>query len=100
MDWPTDLTVTSSSHTHGPHDPDYTVEMLSDQDMLSNRSLAVEGWVATSGGRQWYVDLALIETRQACGTGSVPMAPGYESAGDGPVARHYRFDGLVVRLGQ
>jgi len=100
IDWPDDITVTASYHTHGLYDPDYVAEMPSDQDMLSDQSLAVNGWVATPGGRLWYVDSARMETRQACARYCLATAPGYSKLGEGLVAKYYSFDALVARLDQ
>lgn len=100
MDWPGNLTVIASYHTHGLFDPDYVAEMPSDQDMLSDQSMAVNGWVATPGGRLWHVDSARMTTRQICMQSCLPRAPGYDPATDGSIAKSYDFDQLVRRLNE
>lgn len=100
MDWPANLTVIAGYHTHGLFDADDVNEMPSDTDMLSDQSLGVNGWIATSGGRLWYVDGARMVTKQVCTLGCLPTAPGFRKAHGGPIAKGDSFAELVVRLAQ
>jgi hypothetical protein len=100
MDWPANLTVIASYHTHGLFDADYINELPSDIDMLSDQSLGVNGWIATPGGRLWYVDSERMVTKQVCTLGCLPMAPGFLKTHGGLIAKGYRFDELVARLAQ
>ena len=51
LEWPRDLEAVASYHTHGAFDFTYHNELPSDLDMQSDRSLGVNGWIATPGGR-------------------------------------------------
>ena len=96
--WPGDMEVIASYHTHGTFDFAYYNELPSDTDMLNDQSLGVNGWIATPGGRLWYVDSERMVTKQICGQGCLPIAPGFYKSQAGDIATGYTFDELVERL--
>ncbi|TNC70361.1 DUF4329 domain-containing protein [Rubellimicrobium roseum] len=98
LDWPREMDVIASYHTHGAFDFLYHNELPSDMDLLSDQALGVNGWIATPGGRIWYVDSARMVAKQVCGVGCLPVAPNFYKAQAGDVARSYTFDDLVERL--
>jgi len=97
--WPRGMEVVASYHTHGAFDAGYFNELPSGTDMLSDQSLGVAGWIATPGGRLWYVDGERMVAHQVCGVGCLPTAPGFYKAQAGEVAKGYTYDELVRRLG-
>ena len=99
VEWPRDMEVIASYHTHGTFDFAYHNELPSDVDMLSDRSLGVNGWIATPGGRLWFVDSGRMVAKQVCGVGCLPVAPGFYKAQAGEVSGGYTYEELLLRLG-
>lgn len=99
LEWPRDLEVIATYHTHGTFDFAYHNELPSDTDMQNDRSLGVDGWIATPGGRLWFVDSGRMVARQVCGVGCLPVAPGFYKGQAGDIAKGYTHDELVERLG-
>jgi hypothetical protein len=99
MEWPDGLEVIASYHTHGAFDYAYFNELPSDIDMLNDQSLGIDGWVATPGGRLWFIDSSRMVTKQVCSLGCLPIAPGFYKAQAGDIAKGYTFEELVERLG-
>jgi hypothetical protein len=98
LDWPRNLQVVASYHTHGTFDFAYNNELPSDIDMLSDQDMGVDGWIATPGGRLWFVDSERMVAKQVCGVGCLPIAPNFYKAQAGDIAKGYSFDELVERL--
>ncbi|WP_210529165.1 DUF4329 domain-containing protein [Rubellimicrobium arenae] len=98
LDWPQGMDVIASYHTHGAFDFAYYNELPSDVDMLSDQSLQIDGWIATPGGRLWFVDWERMVTKQVCGVGCLPIAPNFYKSQAGDVAKAYTYDELVERL--
>lgn len=48
--------VIASYHTHGAHSTRYVNEVPSGEDMEGDEAEGIDGWVATPGGRLWYID--------------------------------------------
>ena len=92
------MEVIASYHTHGAFDFSYHNELPSDIDMASDRSLGVNGWIATPGGRLWYVDAKEMVATQICGVGCLPIAPNFYKAQAGEIAPAYTYGDLVERL--
>ncbi len=64
-DDPTNLElITASYHTHGGFSPDYSSELPSGTDMEGDEDEGIDGWVATPGGRLWYIDTTDMVTFQ------------------------------------
>jgi len=98
LEWPRDMEVIASYHTHGTFDFTYQNELPSDVDMLSDQQLGVDGWIATPGGRIWHIDSKRMVAAQVCGTGCLPIAPNFYKAQAGDIAATYTYDELVERL--
>ncbi len=98
LDWPHDMEVIASYHTHGAFDFTYYNELPSDLDMESDQSLGVNGWIATPGGRLWYVDSERMVATQVCGVGCLPIAPNFYKAQAGHIAPAYTYEELLERL--
>ncbi len=93
-DFPTDVAVIASYHTHGAYDAGYFNEMPSTIDVDSDSAFYMDGYVATPGGRFWYVDGRARTATQLCDQGCLPTAPDFMQDSDGAVALHYTYDEL------
>ncbi len=98
LEWPSGMEVIASYHTHGAFDFAYHNELPSETDMLSDQALGVNGWIATPGGRLWFVDSRRMVAKQVCGVGCLPVAPGFYKTQAGEIAKVYSYDELVERL--
>ena len=96
---PRGQTAIASWHTHGLFLPGYYNELPSGADVDSDHGAGVNGWVATPGGRLWFVDGERKLVKQMCGAGCLPVSPGYEPI-EGKIAKGYDFDDLMARLEQ
>ena len=63
--------------------------------MEGDEAEGIDGWVATPGGRLWYVDSSDMVTSQICGIGCLPMDPDFIPGDMGFVAQSYRYEQLV-----
>ncbi|GGL52803.1 DUF4329 domain-containing protein [Wenxinia marina] len=92
---PPGMTVLASFHTHSTYSPLYASEFPTSQDMRSDASLDVDGYISTPGGRLWYVDTDTMTVRQLCGRGCLPQDPNYRAADDGPLRPVFSYEELV-----
>lgn len=92
---PVGMTVLASFHTHSTYSPLYASEFPTTQDMRSDATLGVDGYIATPGGRLWFVDTDTMTVRQLCGRGCLPQDPNYRPDDDGPLRPVFRFEELV-----
>lgn len=90
----------SSWHTHAAWGLGYDGEVPSIQDVEGDMRFGVNGWVATPGGRLWYVDGTTGTMSQACGRDCLPADPNFFPEEHGPVAEIYSLDGLYQRFGR
>lgn len=90
--------ITISYHTHAAFSPDYSSELPSGTDMEGDEEEGIDGWVATPGGRLWYIDTEDMVTRQVCGIGCLPSDPNFVAGGSGVIAQSYSYDDLVIKL--
>ncbi len=88
------LTARASIHTHGAYDRTVPAEFPTVLDMESDRREGVMGYVATPGGRLWYIDSEKMETRQLCGLGCLPQDPAFHAGDDGKIETHYSYQAL------
>ncbi len=79
------LTLLASFHTHSTYSPDYASEWPTTQDVLTDASDGIDGYIATPGGRLWHVDTDTLTVRELCGRGCLPQDPNYVAAEDGPL---------------
>ncbi len=98
LDWPRNMDVIASYHTHGAFHFAYHNELPSDIDMLTGQSLGVDGWIATPGGRLWYINSERMIAKQVCGIGCLPVAPNFYKSQAGDIAKIYTHEELVERL--
>lgn len=96
---PADIAViTASWHTHGGHSLDYFNEVPSIEDYETDEDEGIDGYVATPGGRLWYIDTTDEMMSQICGIGCLPMDPDFRMGDNGIVAESYTYDELVTKL--
>ena len=98
-DDPTNLElITASYHTHGGFSPDYSSELPSGTDMEGDEDEGIDGWVATPGGRLWYIGTTDMVTFQICGIGCLPSDPEFIAGDSGIIEQSYSYDDLVIKL--
>lgn len=84
----------ASIHTHGAYHPDVPAEFPTTQDMDVDAAEGINGYVATPGGRLWYLDSRARVAVQVCGVGCLVMDPDFRAGDDGIIARRYTYDQL------
>jgi len=89
--------VVASYHTHAAFDPRYDSEVPSYDDMASDILEGIDGYVATPGGRIWYINSARKEARLVCGRNCVIKDPDYDPADTGRLRDRYSLDDLAAR---
>ncbi|MEL6618895.1 MAG: DUF4329 domain-containing protein [Pseudomonadota bacterium] len=89
-----DFTVLASYHTHGAWNPEYLTEIPSFEDMATDIEDGTDGYIATPGGRMWYVDARNRIARQVCGLGCLVPDRAYQPDPDFPVSTTYTLDDL------
>lgn len=98
-DEPTNIEIiTASYHTHGAHSADYYNEVPSGEDMEGDADEGIDGYVATPGGRLWYIDSVDMIASQLCGIGCLVADPAFVQGEGGVIADSYSYDELVIKL--
>lgn len=92
-----DFTVLASYHSHGAYAEDYDSEVPSYQDLASDITAGIDGYVATPGGRMWYIDSALKRTRLVCGPNCLISDPDYRPQVFDPLRSQYSLQDLAKR---
>ncbi len=90
--------IFASYHTHGAFSEDYFNEVPSGEDMESDEEEGIDGYVATPGGRLWYIDTEVMVASQICGIGCLPADPDFIAGIDGVIEKSYAYDDLVEFL--
>ncbi|MBV6658306.1 MAG: DUF4329 domain-containing protein [Devosiaceae bacterium] len=94
-DVPPDLEVVASFHTHGAYADDAVAELPSPEDLEADLDEGVDGWVATPGGRLWFIDTERLEVWQVCGVGCLQQDANFQPEWEVRIAEQYSFDALV-----
>lgn len=89
-----DFTVVASYHTHGSYSLEYFTEVPSFDDMRTDIEDGTDGYIATPGGRMWYVDARNRVARQICGRNCLVPDPNHRDDPDFFVAPTYTLDQL------
>ncbi|MEM9855174.1 MAG: DUF4329 domain-containing protein [Pseudomonadota bacterium] len=84
-----------SYHTHGRFDREYAAEVPSVADIEADEEEGIDGFVATPGGRLWYVDTTDMIVRQICGLGCLPQDPRFIAGDSGPIEISYTYQELL-----
>ncbi|WP_299772299.1 DUF4329 domain-containing protein [uncultured Tateyamaria sp.] len=88
------ITVLASYHTHGAYDPEYLTEIPSYDDIRTDIEDGTDGYVATPGGRLWYVDARAQEARLVCGARCLVSDAEFEEDPAFPVRPRYSLQDL------
>ncbi|TMV10137.1 DUF4329 domain-containing protein [Ruegeria sediminis] len=91
---PSNFVPIASMHTHGAYDPFVPAEFPTVLDLEADHIEGVDGYVATPGGRLWYIDGRAMEAIQICGEGCLPQDPDFRSGDDGAIAKRYTLKDL------
>ena len=86
--------VVASYHTHGASSLEYLTEVPSFDDMRTDIEDDTDGYVATPGGRMWYVDARNRVARQICGLNCLIPDPNHIEDPDFPVEATYTLEDL------
>jgi hypothetical protein len=95
-DIPAGMRLIASYHTHGTYSPYYASEWPTTQDMATDASDDIDGYISTPGGRLWHVDTDTMTVTQLCGRGCLPQDPRYVAAEDGPLRRVMSYQELQI----
>lgn len=95
---PDEVTV-ASFHTHGAFAMDVPAEFPSVSDIEGDEAEGIDGYIATPGGRLWYVDTTDMVVSQICGIGCLPQDPDFVPGLDGEIAISYTYQELLVLEG-
>lgn len=90
------LNVFASYHTHGKFDLDVPAEFPSVGDIEADEAEGIDGFVATPGGRLWYVDTEDMQVRQICSIGCLKQDPGFKPGLDGKIEQVYSYEDLLA----
>ena len=93
---PVGMTLLASYHTHGTYSPYYASEWPTTQDITTDASDDIDGYISTPGGRLWHVDTDTMVVAQVCGRGCLPQDPAYIAADDGPVQASMSYAQLIA----
>lgn len=96
--FPRNVAITASYHTHGDYDHGYYNELPSGIDMEGDKQFYMNGYVATPGGRLWFIDTQKMVTFQICGLACLPVAAGFRKGAKGDIAQSYTYEALLERL--
>ena len=86
----------ASIHTHGRYDADVPAEFPSVGDIEADEDEGVDGFVATPGGRLWYVDTEDMVVRQLCSLNCLPQDPRFRAGDDGVIEMSYTYQELLL----
>lgn len=90
------ITVIASYHTHGAADQEYFTEVPSFEDMRTDIEDDTDGYIATPGGRFWYVDARARQARQLCGLGCLLADPAHVEDTGMVVQQTYSLQDLMA----
>ncbi len=95
---PPGYTILSSWHTHAAWGRGYDGEVPSTIDVEGDMRLGINGWVATPGGRLWFINGQTGFMYQVCGRECLPTDPNFFPEEHGPVEKQYTLAQLRRRL--
>jgi len=86
----------ASYHTHGAYDREFLTEVPSYDDMRTDIEDGTDGYIATPGGRLWYVDARAQEARLICGAMCLVSDVAFEENPAFPVRSRYTLQDLAA----
>lgn len=90
----------ASFHTHGKHSDLYDGEVPSLVDIESDVALGMDGYIATPGGRFWYINHETAIASQVCGPGCLTQDPNFVPCPSDAIAMSYTLDELRARFSE
>ena len=87
----------ASFHTHGSYSREYDGEVPSIIDIQSDIASGIDGYIATPGGRFWWVDHEAGVVRLVCGPDCLSQDPGYRPCAGDLIAKTYTINELAQR---
>jgi len=94
------VAVVASFHTHAAYDRAADSEVPSTEDLIGDMEERVNGYIATPGGRLWFVDWRRGVATQLCGLGCMGQDPDFVPGSGGPIAQSYTLRDLMQREGR
>lgn len=94
---PRRMEVIASYHTHAGFDDEVDSEVPSVDDMFADEEEGINGFVATPGGRLWFIDSRKMIAKQLCGIGCLLKDATFKPRIYGPVKNRYTIDQLIDR---
>ena len=94
---PRRMEVIASYHTHAGFDVDVDSEVPSVDDMFADEEEGINGFVATPGGRLWFIDSHKMVAKQVCGIGCLHKDATFKPRIYGPVKKRYTIEDLIDR---
>lgn len=88
----------ASFHTHGRHSREYDGEVPSITDIESDVASGIDGYVATPGGRFWWIEAETGIARLVCGPGCLTKDPNYRPCSGDVIGRSYTVEKLNQRF--
>ena len=88
--------ILASYHTHGAFSTEYFNEIPSPTDIYGDAEEGINGYVATPGGRLWFVDGEAMTVSQICGLGCLPVDPDFIPGDNGEVAEIYTIEEIEI----
>lgn len=92
----TGMRLIASLHTHGAYDPRVPAEFPTTLDMRSDIAEGVNGYIATPGGRFWYIDSRQLRATQLCELACLPQDPRFRAGDDGIIKMRYSYEELLT----
>lgn len=86
--------VVASYHTHGSASLDFLTEIPSFDDIRTDIEDGTDGYIATPGGRLWYVDARARRAHQICGLNCLIPDPNHREDPSFAVREFYTLDDL------
>ena len=92
-----DFQVLASYHSHGAFSEEFDSELPSYEDMATDILEGVDGYIATPGGRMWYINAETRNARLVCGPNCLFTDPGYSDPEFEPIRSRYSLRDLEER---
>lgn len=89
--------IVASIHTHAAFDHAADSEVPSTDDVRGDMIERVNGYIATPGGRLWYIDWQRGVASQICGLGCMGQDPRFIPGDGGVIAQQYSLRDLQIR---
>lgn len=90
-------TTFASFHTHGAYLEGYYNELPSTNDIETDMADEIGGYIATPGGRLWYVDGMTGTVKLLCGLECLPQDDNFVIGSDGKILEFYTLKDIYKR---